>query len=105
MEGQGSRGAENDLQPVFISVDRPNVVIETIKQAQDRQGVIVRLYESQRCRGRVTLTIGSTLAKAWRTNLLEENQERLACTHNSIVVHVNPYQVVTLRLMPVTNGR
>ena len=37
--------------PPFIQANRPNVVIETIKQAEDGDGFIVRLYESQRQRG------------------------------------------------------
>jgi len=45
-------------------------VIETVKQAEDGQGVIVRLYESQRHRGKLTLTTGFPLADVWRTNLL-----------------------------------
>lgn len=32
-------------------VDSPNVVIETVKQAEDGNGVIVRLYECGRTRG------------------------------------------------------
>jgi alpha-mannosidase len=98
-EGQGSRGATSDLQPVFISVDRPNVVIETIKQAENGQGIVVRLYESQRCRGKVTLTTGFPLAGAWRTNLLEEDQERLDCTDNRVTLFTRPYQILTLRLV------
>ena len=61
----------------MIAVDRPNVVVETIKQAEDGNGVIVRLYESMRQRGPVNLTVNFDLSEVWRTNLLEENQDRL----------------------------
>ncbi|MEA3310047.1 MAG: glycosyl hydrolase-related protein, partial [Chloroflexota bacterium] len=53
----------------FISTESPNVVIETIKGAEDGRGVIVRLYESQRRRGKVTLDAGFPLREVWRTNL------------------------------------
>jgi alpha-mannosidase len=84
----------------FISVDQPNVVIETIKQAEDGQGLIVRLYESQRQRGDITLTTGFPLARAWRTNLLEENQEQLEVNGRHLRVAIKPYQILTLRLLP-----
>jgi len=84
----------------FISVNRPNVVIETIKQAEDGQGLIVRLYEYQRKRGDITLTIGFTLARAWRVNLLEENQEQLEVNGRHLRVTIKPYQILTLRLLP-----
>ena len=82
----------------FLSVDAPHVVVETIKRAEDGQGMIVRLYESQRKRGRFTLTTTFPLAGAWRTNLLEENQERLDVTGRSLALEIAPYQIVTLRL-------
>ncbi|MCD6286686.1 MAG: alpha-mannosidase, partial [Anaerolineae bacterium] len=82
----------------FIAVDKPNIVVETIKRAEDGNGVIVRLYESQRRRGTVTLTTGFDLAEAWHTNLLEENQSALATAGNSIALFVKPYEIVTLRL-------
>ncbi len=97
-EGQRSGGAENKPQSVFISVDRPNVVIETVKQAEDGDGIIVRLYESQRRRGPVTLNVGFELAAAWRTNLLEENQAALNPSGNSVTLSLRPYEIVTLRL-------
>jgi alpha-mannosidase len=84
----------------FISVDRPNIVIETIKQAEDGQGIIVRLYESQRQRGEVTLTTNFILDSAWQTNLLEENQTALTPSDNRVSFLVKPYQIVTLRLVP-----
>jgi alpha-mannosidase len=84
----------------FISVDLPSVVIETIKQAEDGRGLIVRLYESQRRRGVCTLATAFPLAEAWRTNLLEENQERLEIENYKVHFSIKPYQILTLRLLP-----
>ena len=83
----------------FISTTAPHVVIETIKEAEDGAGVIVRLYESQRRRGKVTLKTNFPLQAAWRTNLLEENQEKLPCTTNKITFSLRPFQIMTLRLV------
>jgi alpha-mannosidase len=107
------RGAEGDSRQTvngqprighngssFVRVDRSNVVIETIKMAEDGQGVIVRLYECQRRRGPVTLSTGFLIAEAWRTNLVEENQERLEVAGRHLTVRIKPYQIVTLRLLP-----
>jgi alpha-mannosidase len=85
----------------FISMDRPNIIIETIKRAEDGHGLIVRFYESQRRRGPVTLTAGFDLEQVWRANLLEENQAELTPTGKSVSLFVKPYEIVTLRLVPV----
>jgi alpha-mannosidase len=84
----------------LIAADQPNIVIETIKQAEDGDGIIVRLYESQRCRGPVTLSSSFPLKSAWHTNLLEQNEQELQVSGQHITISVRPYEIVTLRLIP-----
>jgi len=84
----------------FLAVDRPNAVIETVKRAEDGSGVVVRLYESQRQRGPVTLTAGFKVAKAERTNLLETPRETLDVQDNAVTFDLNPFEIVTLKLTP-----
>lgn len=84
----------------FVHVDQPNVIIETIKRAEDGNGIIVRLYESQRRRGPVRLHASFPLAAAWRTNLLEDDREQLETHDDSVSFTITPYQIVTLRLVP-----
>ncbi len=83
----------------LFSVDQANVVIETIKAAEDGNGLIVRLYESQRCHRQVTLKAGFAIRQAWRTNLLEEAQEELTMQGNEVQFNVRPYQIVTIRVV------
>jgi alpha-mannosidase len=94
------RVADSTKCEPFISVDLPSVVIETIKRAEDGRGIIVRAYESQRKRGQCTLTTAFPMTEAWRTNLLEENQEPLEIHGCHLHFHIKPYQIVTLRLLP-----
>ncbi len=84
----------------FIQVDQPNIVIETVKKAEDGQGFIIRLYESQRKRGAFTLTTNFPLAEAWRANILEENLEELKVETRRVSYAIKPYQILTLRLIP-----
>ena len=79
-------------------MDQPNVVIETVKQAEDGDRLIVRLYETQRRRGPVTLSTSFNLASAERVNLLEEKQHALAVDGKQVTFPIRPYQIVSLRL-------
>ncbi|MCP4543742.1 MAG: alpha-mannosidase [Chloroflexi bacterium] len=97
---RGSKHPSVSAPQSLIHVDRPNVVIETVKQAEDGDGIVVRMYESQRQREPVTLSVGFDLAKAWRTNLLEENQIPLEPNGNSVTLFLKPYEIITLRLVP-----
>ena len=84
----------------LLSVDQPNVVVETVKQAEDGRGLIVRLYECQRSRRTITLTTGFPLAHAWRTDLLESPLAEWPVSANSVTFEIKPYQILTLRLLP-----
>jgi len=82
----------------LISTDPPNIIIETVKQAEDGDGIIVRLYESQRKRGQVKVHVGAEIESAWETNLLEEDQSQLQVESNRVILNLRPYQIMTLRL-------
>ncbi len=87
-------------QKSTVSVDRDNVVIETVKQADDGNGIIVRMYEANRCRGPVELTCGFELGECFVTDLLENNQEKLETEGNQVRFDIRPFQILTLRLLP-----
>ncbi|MDJ0755022.1 MAG: alpha-mannosidase [Ardenticatenaceae bacterium] len=93
------RGVNGPPTHSLVSVDAPNVIIETVKQAEDGRGLIVRLYENERCRGPVTLRTGFPVAQALRCNLLEEDQETIEFTTNEVYFSIKPYQIITLRLV------
>ncbi len=93
-------GDNSDSIGSLVSVDAPNVVIETVKLAEDGNGMIVRLYENHRYRGKMTIQTGFDLAEAYHCNLLEENETGLEITDNSVTLDVRPYQIATLRLIP-----
>ncbi len=82
----------------LVTCNAPNVIIETVKQAEDGDGIIVRLYESQRKRGQVKVRVGAEIESAWETNLLEENQSQLQVESNQVILNLRPYQIMTLRL-------
>ena len=82
----------------LLSVDG-SAIIETVKRAEDGNGLIVRLYEASRRRGWVTLRTGFPLQAAHITNLLEDALETVAVDDHSVRVYLTPFQIVTLRLI------
>ena len=87
----------NSLLPM-VSINKPNVIVETIKRAEDGDGIILRLYEGQRKRGPVRVKLGFAVESAWETNLLEENESELSVENDSIRLNLKPYQIMTVRL-------
>ncbi|MDX2141280.1 MAG: alpha-mannosidase [Chloroflexota bacterium] len=93
----GTRQAGQPHAVSLFTIDG-GAIIETIKAAEDGHGVIVRLYQSQRQRGEVTLRSSFAIREAWMTNLLEEDQTPLE-VDNGVRFYLKPFQIVTLRLV------
>ena len=97
---QDAGAPKSTLQQSLIRVNRSNVVIETVKWAEDGDGIIVRCYESQRQRGEVTFTTSFLLDRVERVNILEEKQDELTTDGSRVSLFVMPYQIITLRFVP-----
>jgi len=87
------------IDPI-VSVDSDHVVVETVKQAEDGRGIIVRMYEAKRRRGKVVIKAGFALGQACTGNLLEQDEETLDVQDNAVVLDVRPFEIITLRLVP-----
>ncbi len=88
------------LESLIIS-NSSDIILETIKQADDGNGMIVRLFECHRSRGWVYLETAFHLKTAFICNLLEENQTELEVDAKHLKLYIVPFQIVTLRLVPV----
>jgi alpha-mannosidase len=82
----------------FISVSKPNVIVETVKRAEDGQGIILRLYESQRKQCRVDILFPLPVKDVWITDLMEENVSPVERLDRGVSLEVKPYQIATLRV-------
>ena len=83
----------------LLTSSAPNIIIETVKRAEDGNGLIVRFYESQRRRANVTLTCAFPLEQVELVNLLEETQQTLIPDGDHVTLFVKPYEIVSLRLV------
>ena len=93
-----SGAAEKDRME-FLSVDRRNVVLETVKKAEDGDGIIVRLYEVENARTKVTLYCADAILSAEETNLLEQPAESaIDVKENEISLTIKPYEIRTIRI-------
>ena len=79
-------------------MDRPNVMIETVKAALHGEGTIIRLYECFGARTKATLTLEKAPEAACFTSLMEDDLETAGFKGNSIELEFKPYEIVTLRI-------
>ena len=99
-DGNGSTSA---LPGEFclVSSDNDEFVVETIKKAEDQNGMIVRGYESLDGKCKVKLTFGFRVKKAWLCDLMENNLSEIAVENNKeITLDADNFEIVTLRVIP-----
>ncbi len=82
----------------FVSCDAPHVLVETVKQAEDGDGVIVRMYESENRRGSVNLRFHRPLARVQACNLMEMNEGDAAFAADTLPVQLKPLEIRTFRV-------
>jgi alpha-mannosidase len=74
----------------------PGLVLDTIKHAEDGDGLVLRLYEAHGGRGTARVHVGREIGTAHRANLLEERLEPAAIRNGAILVPFRPWEIVTL---------
>lgn len=82
----------------FITLAGTPVVIESLKPAEDGDGLILRLYEPYGARGEVSVSIDFPVTQVLTCNHVEENDHEVAQHGNGFNLPVNPFQIKTFRL-------
>ena len=92
-------GAAQQAEASIFSVDASNIIIETVKPAEDGSpDVVVRLYESMRSATRCTLATALPVRSAVQTDMLENGAHKLDCADRRITLDFRPFEIKTIRL-------
>ena len=91
-------GGNAVLERPLVQANPGNVVIDTIKPAEDGDGWVVRLYESTGGRCEARLGFGVPVREAWLSNTLEDRMEPITVEQDSLVLSLRGFQIATIRL-------
>ena len=88
------------LDASYLSVDNDNIIIDTVKMAEDGSGdIIVRLYESKKAA--VTTKLHAAFGKdvkAYACDMLENVQGEIACADGACELSFRAFEIKTVRL-------
>jgi alpha-mannosidase len=82
----------------YAAVDDPNLVLDTVKRAEDSDALVLRLYETHGARGTARLRLAAPVDAACLANGLEEDGEQLEVEDGAIVLVYRPHQLLTVKL-------
>jgi alpha-mannosidase len=88
------------LDASYLSVDNANIIIDTVKMAEDGSGdIIVRLYESKKAAVSANLSASFTKKfKAYSCDMLENKEDALKVSDGSIALDFKAFEIKTVRL-------
>ena len=83
----------------FCQVDKPNTLLLTLKKAEDRNGIIIRLIETKGKDTVATVRLPfMSIAQAYQTNLVEENERLLSAQKHELTVPIKAFGITTIRV-------
>ena len=80
----------------FAAVDVPDLVLYTIKLAEEGDALILRLYEAHGGRGTARIALGVPVRGARRATLLEDDGADLPLRDGAIEVSYSPFELITI---------
>lgn len=91
----GKPGNKNSL----VSIDKKNIIIETIKEAEDGNGIIVRMYECENALTKAHVSLGIKASSITECNLIEEEEEiPVALSGDGFDIEIKPYEIKTFKI-------
>lgn len=89
-------GGEAGKTASLASVNKRNVILETVKAAENGEGTVLRLYECENARTKVTVQLPEGTKAAYLTNLLEEIESELDVVNGTVTFTIKPYEIITV---------
>lgn len=96
-EIKAQSGELPEVYSLASSSDR-GFIIDTIKQAEDGSGIIIRGYESRGAKVSTRLELGFDAKRAVLCDLMENELGELKCDGNSVDVKAGSFEIVTVKV-------
>ncbi|HLJ52779.1 MAG TPA: glycoside hydrolase family 38 C-terminal domain-containing protein [Rhizomicrobium sp.] len=90
--------ASDILRRPLARIEPANLIVDTLKPAEDGQGFVVRLYESTGSASKARLVFGIPVRNVHLSNTLEDRLAALGSENNACEFDVGAFQIVTLRV-------
>ena len=84
--------------PALVSCDDRNIIVETVKKAEDSDDIVVRLYECHNSRGKAELSCARSPVTAMLCDLEENEIDELVLQDGIVCFEYKPFEILTIKL-------
>jgi alpha-mannosidase len=99
---------DNSFDGSFITVNRNNVIIDTVKKAEDSRSLVVRLYEAFgmdcSCEMQFRDSPHSRVEQIQLVSMMEDQGRDIEIIENRIGLAFKPFEIKTLRIVTTPTG-
>ncbi len=92
---KAKKGLHGEL-PKFVEIDDRNLIIESVKKAEDESLTVVRLYECHNSRGQAHLQFATPVRNAWLAQLDETKIQKLEVVDGHVLLAYKPFEIITV---------
>lgn len=82
----------------LVNTDKDNIIIETVKKAEDSSDTIIRAYETWNKTTDCVYTFDRVPKSVYVCNLLEENEEQLEVNGSTVALRFKPFEIKTVKV-------
>lgn len=82
----------------MIKLNKDNVIMETIKKAEETDDIIIRLYECHNKRSDVCVEAYIELDEVFECNMMEKELSKVTVDGNRFNFEIKPYEIKTFKL-------
>lgn len=93
--------AQNGIMPTefsLININKENVFIEVVKEAEDSEDLIVRMYEYCNRRANVKISLFTDINCVYETDLMENDLQEIVHSGNNFDVEIKPFEIKTFKV-------
>ena len=80
----------------IVSADKENIITEVLKKAEDRDTLIVRMYDCYNRMESVNVKFGFDVKEVYICDLMENRLQKLDAVNNNVTLKINNFEIVTL---------
>lgn len=82
----------------LVKLSRENVIMETVKKAENGSEYVMRFYEAYNQQTEVEVIFGFGVTKVYLCDLMENELEALPVRDNTVTLPIKPYEIITLKV-------
>jgi alpha-mannosidase len=96
-----NKNSEGHIPPrqSFLQVESESLIVETLKQAEAGDDLVLRTFDSHGCHANIALNFSETIDHVAETDLMEENPVTMERSGgHDLLVSYTPYEIKTHRI-------